>query len=178
MLLSLMPVLFLTFSDLEFLNGCISFSIGSINTKLDNAADFNVLFLTKWVSCCLSYNEVLIPSPSRFETNNPPFSRIDWTSWKVMTSLHFTSLHFITGTVWLASPNKWKEPLVLEGHSVILSLNQHSVRETYKNGDKTVGDKVLRDNFCTSNWRSDCRCRYVWMTKRPECRIGPIFFYN
>ena len=90
--------------------------------------------------------------------------------------LHFTSLHFITGTVWLASPNKWKEPLVLEGHSVILYLNQHSVRETYKNGDKTVGDRVLRDNFCKSNWRSDCRCRYVWMTERPECRIGPIFF--
>ena len=62
-----------------------------------------------------------------------------------------TSLHFITGTVWLASPNKWKEPLELEDHSVILSLNQYSLRETYKNGDKTVGDRVLRDNFCTSN---------------------------
>ena len=61
-------VFFLSFSDLEFLNGCISFSIGSINTKLENAADFNVLFLTKWVSCCLFYNKGLIPSPSRFET--------------------------------------------------------------------------------------------------------------
>ena len=28
-------------------------------------------------------------------------------------------------------------------------FKSNSVRETYKNGDKTVGDRVLRDNFCT-----------------------------
>ena len=36
---------------LLFLNGCISFNIGPINTKLENVANFNVLFLTIWVSC-------------------------------------------------------------------------------------------------------------------------------
>ena len=31
---------------MEVLNGCISFNIGRINTKLENVANFNVLFLT------------------------------------------------------------------------------------------------------------------------------------
>ena len=31
---------------LEFLNGCISFNIGPINTKLEDVANFNMLFLT------------------------------------------------------------------------------------------------------------------------------------
>ena len=38
----------------EFLNVCISLNIGPINTNLENVANFNVLFLTIWVSCCLS----------------------------------------------------------------------------------------------------------------------------
>ena len=44
---------------LEFMNmnGCISFNIGPINTKLQNVANFKVLFLTIWVSCCLSHNK-------------------------------------------------------------------------------------------------------------------------
>ena len=28
----------------KFLNGCISFNIGPINTKLENVANFNMLF--------------------------------------------------------------------------------------------------------------------------------------
>ena len=54
---------------LEFLNGCISFNIGPINTKLEDVANFNMLFLTIRVSCRLSHiiNQ-LVPSPSGFET--------------------------------------------------------------------------------------------------------------
>ena len=36
---------------LEFLNGCILFSIGSINTKLEDFINFSVLFQTVWVLC-------------------------------------------------------------------------------------------------------------------------------
>ena len=32
---------------LEFLNSCISFNIGPINTKLEDVANFNMLFLTE-----------------------------------------------------------------------------------------------------------------------------------
>ena len=39
------------------MNGCISFNIGPINTKLQNVANFKVLFLTIWVSCCLFHNK-------------------------------------------------------------------------------------------------------------------------
>ena len=46
-----------------FLNGCISFNIGPINTKLGNVANFNVLFLTIWVSCCLSHNKLTRTQP-------------------------------------------------------------------------------------------------------------------
>ena len=50
------------------MNRCISFNISPINTELENVADFNVLVLTIWVSYCLSNNNRLVPSPSRFET--------------------------------------------------------------------------------------------------------------
>ena len=35
-----------------------SIIIGLINTNLDNVANFNVLFLTIWVSCCLSHKKL------------------------------------------------------------------------------------------------------------------------
>ena len=38
----------------------ISFNIGPINTKLQNPANFSVLFLTIWVSYCLSNNCIVI----------------------------------------------------------------------------------------------------------------------
>ena len=41
---------------LEFLNDCISFNIGPINTKLKKVPNLNVHFLTMWVWCCLSHN--------------------------------------------------------------------------------------------------------------------------
>ena len=40
----------------KFLNSCILFDIGPIDTNLEIFADRNVLFLTMWVSCCLSHN--------------------------------------------------------------------------------------------------------------------------
>ena len=52
------------------MNGCISFNIGPINTKLENVAYFNMLFLTMillWVLCYLSHKQHNQPSPSRFD---------------------------------------------------------------------------------------------------------------
>ena len=40
------------------MTSCISFNIGPVNTKLENTANLNVLFLTTWVLCCLSHNKV------------------------------------------------------------------------------------------------------------------------
>ena len=54
--------------DVYIFLGCISFNIVPINTKLKNVADFNVFFLTVWVSYCLSHNKPTCTSPSRFET--------------------------------------------------------------------------------------------------------------
>ena len=42
-----------------FFNGCISFTIGPINTKLENVANFNVLFLTIRLSYCLSHISII-----------------------------------------------------------------------------------------------------------------------
>ena len=39
------------------MNRCISFNRGPINTILENVANFNVLFLAIWESCCLSHNK-------------------------------------------------------------------------------------------------------------------------
>ena len=49
------------------LNGCISFNIRPVNTKLENVPNRNVLFLTMWVSCSLSHNNQTRPRPARFE---------------------------------------------------------------------------------------------------------------
>ena len=51
---------------LEFLNACISFNIGLINTKLENVANADPV----WVSYRLSHGETdsYVPSPSWFET--------------------------------------------------------------------------------------------------------------
>ena len=49
----------------KFWNGCFSFNIGPIKTKLENVANLNVLFL--WVFFA-SHKKGLVPSPSRFET--------------------------------------------------------------------------------------------------------------
>ena len=46
----------------------LSFNIGPIDTKLQIFHDINVLFLTMWVSCCLSIINRLVPSLSRCET--------------------------------------------------------------------------------------------------------------
>ena len=37
---------------LKFLNGCILFNIGPINTKLKDFVKLGVLFLNIWVFCC------------------------------------------------------------------------------------------------------------------------------
>ena len=50
-----------------FLNGCISFNIRPVNTKLENVPNRNVLFLTMWVSCSLSHNKQTRFRPARFE---------------------------------------------------------------------------------------------------------------
>ena len=50
-----------------FLNGCISFNIGPVNTKLEKVPNRNVLFLTMRVSCSLSHNKQTRPRPARFE---------------------------------------------------------------------------------------------------------------
>ena len=42
---------------------CILFNIDLINTKLENVANFNGLFLTTWVSCCLSQNKATHSQP-------------------------------------------------------------------------------------------------------------------
>ena len=40
----------------KFLNSCILFDLGPIDTNLEIFPDRNVLFLTMWVSYCLSHN--------------------------------------------------------------------------------------------------------------------------
>ena len=55
----------------EFWNGCISFNIGPIKTKIENVANLNVLFL--WVFFA-SHKKGLVPSPSRFETRQCSFT--------------------------------------------------------------------------------------------------------
>ena len=42
---------------LKFLNSCILFNIGLIDTTLGILRNLNVHFLTMWVLCCLSYNK-------------------------------------------------------------------------------------------------------------------------
>ena len=55
---------------LKYFDGCMSFNIGLINTKLENAANFNLLFLTIWVSGCLSHNKLTRTQPLDFKLGN------------------------------------------------------------------------------------------------------------
>ena len=55
--------LYIAYEILEFLNGCILFDMGPINTKLENVANLNVFFLTMWDSCCLSHNKQTQAAP-------------------------------------------------------------------------------------------------------------------
>ena len=55
--------------NLELLNDCISFNIGPINTKLENVANFNVLFPTILASCCSFHNKRKIVGSNPGRTN-------------------------------------------------------------------------------------------------------------
>ena len=43
---------YISLQILKFLNGCILFNIGPINTKLMDFVKLGVLFLNIWVLCC------------------------------------------------------------------------------------------------------------------------------
>ena len=43
---------YISLQILKFLNGCILFNIGPINTKLKEFVKLGVLFLNIWVLCC------------------------------------------------------------------------------------------------------------------------------
>ena len=43
---------YISLQILKFLNGCILFNIGLINTKLKDFVKLSVLFLNIWVLCC------------------------------------------------------------------------------------------------------------------------------
>ena len=43
---------YISLQILKFLNGCILFNIGPINTKLEDFVTLSLLFLNIWVLCC------------------------------------------------------------------------------------------------------------------------------
>ena len=43
---------YISLQILKFLNGCILFNIGPINTKLKDFVKLSLLFLNIWVLCC------------------------------------------------------------------------------------------------------------------------------
>lgn len=67
---------------MEILNGCISFNIGRINTKLENVANFNGLFLTfsdlEFLNGCILFNIGLINNKLEIVANFNVFFLTIW----------------------------------------------------------------------------------------------------